>query len=96
MEKDNNLIYANSYIKNVSNYKEINLSNANINCKYKIKKVICNGKIERRLYDLGFINGQSVKIVKKSIFGGVYLIEIMFGLLAVKKKEIEKIWVTKV
>ena len=72
------------------------LSNAQLNVCYEIEKLLCSGKIETRLYDLGFITGEKIKIVKKSFLGGVYLIEILGGLLAVKKKEINKIWVSRV
>lgn len=76
--------------------KEICLSSALINTYYKITKIQHNGKTERRLYDLGFVKEEKIKIIKKSIFGGVFLVEIMGGLLAVKKREMNKIWVEKV
>ena len=75
---------------------EICLSNANLNCFYEICGVNSHGKIETRLYDLGFIEKEIVRVTKKSIFGGVFLVEIMGGELAVKKKELEKIWVRKI
>ena len=72
----------------------LNLTKAKVNCFYNIKFVNCTNNIERRLYDLGFVEGEKIRIIKKSIFNGVYLVEIMGGVLAIKRKEIEKIWIT--
>lgn len=70
------------------------LSNGETNIPYKIKKIIGNDKIKRRLLDLGFVE-TNVKIIKKSTFRGVYLLELRHFVLALKQKEVQKIMVTK-
>ncbi|MBQ8908826.1 MAG: ferrous iron transport protein A [Clostridia bacterium] len=42
-------------------------------------------KIKRRLLELGFTCGQAVKIIRKSLFGQTYLIEIRGYLLSIRK-----------
>ena len=45
---------------------EITLKNLNIGEEVTIKKVLTEGEIKKRLYDLGFIKGSKVKCVLKS------------------------------
>ncbi len=44
-----------------------------------------NIKIRRRLGDLGFTEGQNVRLVRKSLLGKVYLIELRGYTLSVRK-----------
>lgn len=46
--------------------REINLKNLKIGEDAIIKKILIKGEIRKRLYDLGFIQGSSVKCVLKS------------------------------
>ncbi len=51
-------------------------------------------KIKRRLLELGFVEC-SVKILKKSVRNGVFLLEIRGYVLALKRKEVACIFVKK-
>lgn len=46
-----------------------------------------------RFFELGFIKGQSVKVVASSPFKKVFLLEISGYILSVRKDMLEKIWV---
>ncbi len=60
------------------------------NISYNICFINGNVKVKRRLLDLGFINTK-VKIIKKSRFKGVFLLEIRKYVLALKKREVANI-----
>ncbi len=70
------------------------LSNGETGINYIIKSIEGSNKIKRRLLDLGFVN-TSVKILKRSTLRGVFLLEIRHFVLALKRKEVEKIMVAK-
>lgn len=46
--------------------REITLKNLNIGEEVTIKKILIEGEIKKRLYDLGFIKGSKVKCILKS------------------------------
>ena len=50
-------------------------------------------KIRRRLLELGWTNGQRVKILRRSFFGQTFLIEIRFFCLSVRKNLAEYVFV---
>lgn len=70
------------------------LSSGETGVKYKIKSIAGSNKIKRRLLDLGFVD-TTVEILKKSTLCGVFLLEIRHFVLALKRKEVEKIMVIK-
>ena len=70
------------------------LSNGKTNVPYKIKKIVGDIKIKRRLLDLGFVD-TTVKILKKSTLRGVFLLEIRHFVLALKQNEVQNIMVIK-
>ncbi len=70
------------------------LSNGETNVPYKIKKIVGDIKIKRRLLDLGFVD-TTVKILKKSTLRGVFLLEIRHFVLALKQNEVQNIMVIK-
>ncbi len=70
------------------------LSSGETGVKYKIKSIAGSNKIKRRLLDLGFVD-TTVEILKKSTLRGVFLLEIRHFVLALKRKEVEKIMVIK-
>ena len=59
-------------------YFMLNLKNAKIGKIYNIKSLseYASEKIVRRLFELGFTKGQSIKVVRKSLLGQTILIEI--------------------
>ena len=65
----------------------MNLVNAQINKFYKINKLSLNTpfKIKRRILELGFTNGQAIKLLRKSLLGQAYLIEIRGIVLTLRK-----------
>lgn len=70
------------------------LTSGETGVKYKIKSIAGSNKIKRRLLDLGFVD-TTVEILKKSTLRGVFLLEIRHFVLALKRKEVEKIMVIK-
>lgn len=70
------------------------LSSGETGVKYTIKSIVGSNKIKRRLLDLGFVD-TTVEILKKSTLRGVFLLEIRHFVLALKRKEVEKIMVIK-
>ena len=65
----------------------VNLSKCKIGKIYEIENIsnLCPMKIKRRLYDLGFLNKTKIKVLKKSLFGGVLLLEMRGYILSLKK-----------
>lgn len=61
---------------------------------YIICEIVAPIKIKRRLLELGFVRC-SVKILKKSVKNGVFLLEIRGYVLALKRKEVACIFVKK-
>lgn len=63
------------------------LINAKINKLHIIKGISQNAplKIKRRILELGFTQGQKVKILRKSVLGKAYLIEIRGFVLTIRK-----------
>lgn len=61
---------------------------------YKINSILAPIKIKRRLLELGFVDC-NVKILKKSVKNGVFLLEIRNYVLALKKKEVACIFVQR-
>lgn len=64
------------------------------NITYRICEIVAPIKIKRRLLELGFVNSE-VKILKKSVKNGVFLLEIRGYVLALKRKEVACILVKK-
>lgn len=64
-----------------------NLSNAKKGIFYEVKGIspTANLKIKRRLLELGFTRGQKVKVVRKSLLGKAYLVEIRGFTLTVRR-----------
>ncbi len=71
---------------------QIALSDAKINTEYRVVSINAPPKVKRRLLELGFVNC-SVKVVNKSSMGGVFLVQIRDYLLAIKKEELNNVWV---
>ena len=44
-------------------------------------------KTKTRLLELGFFKGEKIKVLKKSLLGGVVLVEIMNTVLSIRKEE---------
>lgn len=65
------------------------LSKARINQQYKVVGMCENIdiKTKTRLLELGFFSGEEVKIIAKSIKGGVLLIEIRGSVLTIRVNE---------
>ncbi|MGN0798216.1 MAG: ferrous iron transport protein A [Christensenellales bacterium] len=61
---------------------------------YEINSILAPIKIKRRLLELGFVDC-CVKILKKSVKNGVFLLEIRHYVLALKRKEVACIFVQK-
>ena len=61
---------------------------------YKIIEIKAPIKIKRRLLELGFVDC-NVKILKKSVKNGVFLLEIRGYVLALKRKEVDCVFVKK-
>lgn len=61
---------------------------------YLICEIVAPIKIKRRLLELGFVDC-GVKILKKSVRNGVFLLEIRGYVLALKRKEVACILVKK-
>lgn len=63
-----------------------NLSNAKIKKIYQIEGIsTASEKIKRRLLELGLTKGQKVVVVRKSLLGKVFLIEIRGYTLSLRK-----------
>lgn len=64
-----------------------NLQNAKCGVYFKIVgyEEFAPLKIKRRLMELGLVAGQSVKIVRKSLLGKAYLLEVRGFLLSMRK-----------
>lgn len=64
-----------------------NLLNAKIGKFYTIKGVLKTApiKIKRRILELGFTKGQSVKISRKSLLKKAFLVEIRGYILTIRK-----------
>lgn len=71
------------------------LSQGNLSSQYAIVEIRSSDRIKRRLLDLGFVDS-IIRIEKKSIKGGVYLLNLRGFLLAIKKEEVEGIMVKNV
>ena len=65
-----------------------NLTSSKINKTYIIEKIseLTSLKIKRRLLELGFTKGQKIKLLRKSLLGKAYLIEIRGYTLTLKKQ----------
>lgn len=65
-----------------------NLTSAKINKTYIIENISeqTSLKIKRRLLELGFTKGQKIKLLRKSLLGKAYLIEIRGYTLTLKKQ----------
>lgn len=51
--------------------------------------------LTRRLCELGFIKGQKIKLIKKSLLGKVFLVEIRGYILSLRRNIIASIYVEK-
>lgn len=65
-----------------------NLTSSKINKTYIIENIseLTSLKIKRRLLELGFTKGQKIKLLRKSLLGKAYLIEIRGYTLTLKKQ----------
>ena len=71
---------------------QIALSDAKINTEYRVVSINATPKVKRRLLELGFVNC-GVKVVNKSSLGSVFLVQVRDYLLAIKKEELNNVWV---
>ena len=62
----------------------------------KIKNIIANDQIKQRLYDIGMIPGTAVKCLQKSMFGDPVAYLIRGTVIAFRKQNSSKIFVTKI
>lgn len=67
------------------------LSNLNINEKCKVKKLLLNGNIRRRLLDLGLIEDTDIEVLEKSPFGDPIAYLIRGTVIALRKDITSKI-----
>ena len=67
----------------------LTLDNAKLKKEYKIVNLCKNIDIstKTRLFELGFLPNQKVKVISKSISQGVLLVEINSVALSIRKKE---------
>ena len=65
-----------------------NLTSAKINKFYIIDNIslLSSLKVKRRLLELGFTKGQKIKLLRKSLLGKAFLIEIRGYTLTLKKQ----------
>lgn len=58
-----------------------------LNKRYKINGYLpcCPIKIKRRLCDLGFVEGEKLSLLNKSLLGKVFLVEICGYIISVQK-----------
>lgn len=61
----------------------------------KIKNIIAKDQIKQRLYDIGMIPGTAVKCLQKSMFGDPIAYLIRGTVIALRKQNSSKIFVTK-
>lgn len=63
------------------------LTNANIGKFYTVKGFVegASIKIKRRILELGFTRGQKIKIVRKSLLGKAFLVELRGFTLTIRK-----------
>lgn len=66
------------------------LSNAKLNTYYKILKIE-DCLLKERLLVLGFTKNSLVKVIKKSVFKETLLVEVIGGVLAIRKQLAENI-----
>lgn len=69
----------------------IQLNNLKINQKGIIKKVKCNDKITRRLYDLGLLEGTIICPIFSSPFGDPIAYEFRGNIIAIRAEDAQKI-----
>lgn len=67
------------------------LDNCKVNVNYVIVSVNCDIKIRRRLFEFGLFPNTPIRVLRKSLFGGVFLLEVRGYLLAIKKKQLGSI-----
>ena len=67
----------------------LTLNNAQIGKKYTILGMCQNIdiKTKTRLFELGFLKGNAIKVLSRSISGGVLLVEINSTCLTIRKDE---------
>lgn len=65
------------------------LCDALVGTNYEIESMCDNIdiKTKTRLFELGFFSGEKLKVIKKSLNGGVLLVEIRNTILSIRKKE---------
>ena len=64
-----------------------NLSNASCGKFYSVKGIEPSSpiKIKRRILELGFTSGQNVKLIRKSLLGKAYLVELRGFTITIRK-----------
>lgn len=72
----------------------MNLKDLNINEKAYIKNINLNGIKKRRLYDLGFINGEAIEKKFTSLFKDPSCYKIKNTFIALRNKDASKIEVS--
>ena len=70
------------------------LDEAEENTLYHVEQIVAPIATKRRLLDLGFVDC-GVKIAKKSLGGGVFLLVLRGYVLALKREEVHAIWVKR-
>ncbi len=73
----------------------MNLNELKMETRGKIKEIKCQENIKRRLLDLGFIKGTSIKPVLISPLGEPRAFEVRGTLIAIRKEDTEKIEIEK-
>ncbi|MEG1499494.1 MAG: FeoA family protein [Clostridia bacterium] len=62
------------------------LSQAALNKDYIIDEIFAfPNEISTRLVDLGFVRGEKIKLLKKSVFGKTYLVQIKNYVITIRK-----------
>ena len=69
----------------------MNLSNLKIGAIGKVKNVIGNSRISRRLMEMGIVPGVSIKVIKTAPFGDPIEIRVRGYHLAMRRNEAEAI-----
>ncbi|MEG1043830.1 MAG: FeoA family protein [Oscillospiraceae bacterium] len=72
-----------------------NLSQLNIGEKGKIKKITCNKHLQRRLIDLGLIDGTTVECVHISPYGSPIAFNIRGAVIALRRDNCDEIRIVR-
>ena len=70
---------------------DIKLTNLNIGSSAKVKKILLNGDMRRRLQDIGLVNGTTVQNVLESPSGGLTAYLIRNSIMAIRKEDADQV-----